>query len=144
MPTLTMRAELILFLTRPSLWRTVCVSPSPASVSAGPLPPVDRYLGLFWGRCLRCCKSLEIPVLEPPHSLQLWACLLLSRGSRAAAAPLKLGRQEPRGGHGGNFSSRVGLILEDAFVWARAPGLAYRTRVKRPGQFDASGFPAEH
>lgn len=36
------------------------------------------------------------------------ACSCLLGGARAADAPSKFGRQEPRGGYGGNFCSRVG------------------------------------
>lgn len=38
--------------------------PLSASLPAGPLAVWGWYLGPFWGRRLRCCKSLEIPVLE--------------------------------------------------------------------------------
>jgi hypothetical protein len=72
------------------------------------------------------------------------ACSCLLGASRAADAPSEFGRQEPRGGYGGNFSSKVELILEEALGYARTHGSAYSTRVKRPGCFGAPGFPAEH
>lgn len=52
------------------------------------------------------------------------ACSCLLGGSRAADAPSKFGRQQPRGGYGGNFSSRLGLILEEALGWVRTHGSA--------------------
>lgn len=48
------------------------------------------------------------------------ACSCLLGGSRAADAP-SLAEQEPRGGYGGNFGSRVGLILEEALGVGQDP-----------------------
>ena len=81
---------------------------------------------------------------QVPRASERGAVCIATSLSRAADAPSEFGRQEPRGGYGGNFSSRVELILEEALRYARTHGSAYSTRVKRPGCFGAPGFPAEH